>query len=263
MRFFSRRWWWTTLLVIAAIAVMIRLGIWQLDRLEQRRQFNLQVSTQRERSALVLGAEAQAADLKAMAYRRAVVRGEYDFGHEIVLRNQVWNGLPGANLITPLRIAQSDRAILVNRGWIPLDALADGSWQSFPRSGQVTVQGILRLSETASRFSLLRDPTPAPGQQKTAWSFLDLEAIDRQIPYELLPVYLQADPDPALPANLDDWPRAALPFPNGEPVELTEGPHLGYAVQWFLFAGILAIGYPIFLRRESGGQKHETQNYPN
>ncbi|MCP4283590.1 MAG: hypothetical protein GY792_03935, partial [Gammaproteobacteria bacterium] len=61
--FFSRRWWWTTLLVLAAIAVMIRLGIWQLNRLSARRTFNARVAAQIGAPALELTGDALLADL--------------------------------------------------------------------------------------------------------------------------------------------------------------------------------------------------------
>ena len=51
-RMFSRKWLLTTILVIAAMAVMARLGIWQLDRLHQRRAFNARVSAQIDRPPL-------------------------------------------------------------------------------------------------------------------------------------------------------------------------------------------------------------------
>ena len=53
-KMFSRKWLLTTLLVFVASAVCIRLGIWQLDRLHQRRIFNAQVESMRAAEALDL-----------------------------------------------------------------------------------------------------------------------------------------------------------------------------------------------------------------
>ena len=41
--FFNRQWWWTTLLVLLGIALLLRLGFWQLDRLAQRRAYNADI----------------------------------------------------------------------------------------------------------------------------------------------------------------------------------------------------------------------------
>ena len=71
--FFSRTWWKTTLLVLTAVAVMIRLGIWQIDRLEQRRAFNTRVQTQIDQPMLDLNGFIQSntinQNLSTMEYR--------------------------------------------------------------------------------------------------------------------------------------------------------------------------------------------------
>jgi hypothetical protein len=78
LRMFSRRWILATLLVIAAMAVMVRLGIWQLDRLEKRRIFNARVLAQVNQPPLLLTGQALDADLASMEYRPVIVEGEYD-----------------------------------------------------------------------------------------------------------------------------------------------------------------------------------------
>jgi surfeit locus 1 family protein len=86
------------------------------------------------------------------------------------------------------------------------------------------------------------DPTLAPGQtQLEFWNVVNLERISQQAPYPLLDVYIQPQVDPA-----DRTP----PIPFQPELELSEGPHLGYAVQWFIFAGIFILGYPFYLRKQ-------------
>ena len=88
LRIFSRRWILTTLLVIAAMGVLARLGVWQLDRLEQRRAFNARVQAQIDQPQLELSGPALEADLANMEYRQVSVTGEYDHslaGHGDVL----------------------------------------------------------------------------------------------------------------------------------------------------------------------------------
>ena len=77
-RMFSLKWALTTLLVFAGTAVCVRLGIWQLDRLDQRRAFNAQVETMRMQEPLDLKADVPA-DLAAMEWRGGTVTGGYDF----------------------------------------------------------------------------------------------------------------------------------------------------------------------------------------
>jgi surfeit locus 1 family protein len=252
LRMFSQRWLIATFLVIFGMGLTIRLGIWQLDRLEQRRVFNERVQTQLDQPTLIIDGANLPVGLEEMEYRQAQVSGSYDFSQQIALRNQYW-GLGkealnewGVHLITPLIISGSDQAILVDRGWIPAAEFEAGDWSKFDEPGLVTVEGMIRASQTKAQMGRMTNPTPVPGQERIlSWNFIHIEAIAPQMPYPLLPVYLQQAPDPA-------WTN--LPYRNQPELELTEGPHMGYALQWFTFSTILGLGYPFFIRRQ---EKHK------
>lgn len=261
-RLISHRWWKTSLLVIAAVIVMIRLGLWQLDRLDQRRAFNARVEEQLAQSALEISEENLRADLYNMEYREAIVLGEYDHDRQVVLRNQDWQGRLGVHLLTPLIIQGSDRAIMVNRGWIPYEDFEAGKLSQFDESGLVEVNGVIRRSQTKPRIGGRADQIPAEGEPPLqAWNWINVGGIAGQLPYELLPVYLQGSPEPS---------RNQMPYRTQLELDLNEGSHLGYAFQWFTFALILAIGYPIYVSREekrlstptSKGKPYISQNKP-
>lgn len=241
--FFSKRWLPLTIFALIAIAVTIRLGIWQLDRLEQRRAFNARVSAQINQPELLLEGESLQADLYNMEFREVIVKGVYDHDQEIAIRNQHWQNQWGVHLITPLRIAGSDQAILVDRGWIPADEYNSGDWSSFQELGEVEVHGVIRRSKEKADWGSRSDPTPVPGQAPlTTWNFINIDGISRQVDYPLLPAYVQQAPD-------ETW--TSLPYRSEPDVEITEGPHMGYAIQWFTFAAIIAIGYPVLIRRQT------------
>lgn len=246
--FFSRPWWKTTLLVLAAGAVMVRLGIWQLDRLDQRRAFNARVSEQQSQPRLDLSGKALTdPGLPGMEYRQVQVTGQYDPAYEVVLRNQVWGDHLGVHVLTPLKIAGSDRAVLVNRGWVPFEDFQSGELAKYREPGPVVVTGILRAAETRPQIGGRADPIPGPGEKALlAWNVANVPAIAAQTPLALLPIYVQQAPEPA-------WTR--MPYRSLPEIELTEGPHLGYALQWFAFAGILLAGYPFYIRRERAMQQ--------
>lgn len=261
-RLISHRWWKTTLLVIAAVIVMIRLGLWQLDRLDQRRAFNARVEEQLAQSALEISEENLRADLYNMEYREAIVLGEYDHDRQVVLRNQDWQGRLGVHLLTPLIVQGSDRAIMVNRGWIPYEDFEAGKLSQFDENGLVEVNGVIRRSQTKPRIGGRADQIPAEGEPPLqAWNWINVGGIAGQLPYELLPVYLQGSPEPS---------RNQMPYRTQLELDLNEGSHLGYAFQWFTFALILAIGYPIYVSREekrlstptSKGKPYISQNKP-
>lgn len=246
LRMFSRRWLLATILVVIGVAVNIRLGIWQLDRLEQRRAFNSRVFAQIDQPVLDLADGSFDQDLASMEYRQVAVTGVYDLEHEVALRNQAFGSRPGVHLLTPLLITGSDRVVLVNRGWVPIENGDFESWAEYPEPGQVTVQGIIRASEDKPDYGRRSDPIPAAGDEPLkAWYFANVAGIAQQVPYSLLPVYIQQAPD-------QGWTE--LPYRTQPELELTEGPHQSYAIQWFTFAAILGLGYPFFIRRQE--RKH-------
>ena len=237
LRMFSRRWILSTLLVIAAMAVMIRLGIWQLDRLEKRRQFNARVLAQVNQPPLTLTGQALGADLASMEYRTVSVDGEYDHTQEVALRNQAWNDQIGVHLLTPLKIAGSDQAVLVDRGWVPVQDFNSHDWSQYTEPGEVRVTGVIRASSSTPDFGKRADPAG----RLDVWNFANVQRIAEQVSYPLLSIYIQQAPDPS-------W--SSLPHRSQPELDLTEGPHLGYAFQWFTFAAILGLGYPFFIRRQ-------------
>ena len=242
MRRFLRPWWVVShVLVLALIVVMISLGSWQLRRLEERRDLN---DLQAERTAAavvatdVLAAEIAAGGAEAVEYRTVEVTGRYLSSDEVAVRNRTRGGLPGVWLLTPLMLAEGP-AVVVNRGWVPQSSSDPTARPPSPvPDGEVTVRGYVRLSEQRVGLGVA---DPAEGRLTTL-ARPDIERYAAQLDYPVQPFYLQLtsqDPPPG------DYPvMVALPAPG-------DGPHLGYAVQWFIFTAIAVVGYPLVLRHVS------------
>lgn len=245
---FSRGWWPTTLLVLAGIALTVRLGIWQLDRLSQRRSFNAHARAMQAAPALDLSAAGLPDDLSGMEYRPVRAEGVFDFVRQVAIRNQAWardwGYENGYALLAPLML-DDGRAVLVNRGWIPAESDSPAAWRAYDWPGRVVVDGVLRLPlEEGEMGGGVPDPPLAPGQTRLDfWNLIDIPRIQRQVPYDLLPVYVQQAPGPG---------SIGPPFRSLPELDLSEGPHLGYALQWFTFAALLTFGYPVYLRRQAG-----------
>ena len=219
--------------------IMLRLGVWQLDRLGQRRAENARIE-QRLRGAPV-ALVGQPLDLAQDEYRRVVVRGTFDHGNSVLLRNRARQGDPGMHLLTPLRIENSDQAVLVDRGWLPLDAIAPETRQQFNVEGTVEIQGIVRAPETRTSPISAQDRVP-DGGRLDAWYRPDVARIAAQTPYLLLPFYVEAEHPPDQPLG--------LPRPDPQ-LDLSDGPHLNYALQWFAFTITLLGGYAAFVATRS------------
>lgn len=238
---FSKKWFITTILVFIGTAVCIRLGIWQLDRLEQRRAFNSQVLSMQAAEILNLN-ENVPDDIDLMEWRSVTVTGTYDFENQIALRNRYYENEYGYHLITPLQFDPSTGSgqagvVLVNRGWIP----ADSDWRMYDEVGEVTVSGKIRLGQGKPTIGGVADALPMDGSKLDVWNNLDVEKISKQFSYPILNIFIQPNAD-----ENDSTP----PIPYQPTLELTEGSHLGYAIQWFVFATILFFGYPFYIRKQ-------------
>ncbi len=231
---FSRRWWWVTLLVIAGMAVLVSLGNWQLDRRAQRRAANAVLREQLAAQPVDLNdPDLDVAALATMPDRAATVTGEFDFSQQIWLKLQNYAGQAGGHLVAPLRISGRDEAVLVDRGWAPYVDVDPARWAQYDEPGEVTLGGVIQLSDDSERAT-------APEGGSREWFRLNVGAIGARLPYDVLPVYLlQTGGDGSGP-----------PIREEPDTDLSEGPHLSYAIQWFTFALMLGVGYVFYVRRE-------------
>ncbi|HWQ13951.1 MAG TPA: SURF1 family protein [Roseiflexaceae bacterium] len=234
-----------TLVVLAGVAVLCRLGLWQLDRHSQRMAQNRLIA---ERMALPPAPLDPALPPEELDYRRVVLRGVFDPSQEVLLRNREYQGATGYHLITPLRLPGRSGAVLVDRGWVPLGAEDPEQRRRYaPPPGEVTVEGVARRSQRYEGGP--EDPPTGPLKPRLdAWFRVDIERIERQTGYPLLPVFVQQQPGPEPPAE--------PPFP-ARTTDLGLGSHLGYAIQWFAFAAILAVGYVVVTYRRLHAPTHQ------
>jgi surfeit locus 1 family protein len=229
------RWIILTVFVVVVAAVFIRLGIWQLDRLEERRELNAEVSSRLESEPVSLEdlLEEAAGDFDSIQYRRVLVDGVFDPDEEVLIRSQVELGQAGFHVITPLT---SSTSVLINRGWVPL-TMDQPPVDALPPVGETEVVGWVHLSE--ERPTLGRED---PAGDVDVFNRVDVERIGEQLPYPVEPVYVVAmGESDRLPVIVD--------LPDVE----DEGPHLAYAIQWFGFATVGLVGF-YFLVRARGGK---------
>ena len=228
--------------VIFAILVAggcVRLGFWQLHRLAQRRAINAKLAA-RLAMPPVPALEAMR-DTAAAEYRRASASGTYDFGPELSLAARTREGSPGANIITPLRVPGSDTAVLVNRGWVyAADAMSVdfGRWRE---PNDAAVSGYLLEIPRGGRGAVTPPSSPRVIRR------LEYDSLAKRFPYPIAPFVLVATAAGAATAPRDSTP-ARLPLPL-----MDEGPHLGYAIQWFMFAAIALVGAAVAVRADRRG----------
>jgi cytochrome oxidase assembly protein ShyY1 len=231
------RWLVGHVVVLALAALFVRLGFWQLDRLDQVRTSNALIESRRSLPVADLEELVQPGDPRGgtAVQRRVSVTGRYDTSARIVSDFRSVDGEPGVDVLTPL-VTDDGAAVIVDRGWVPA-ATPEGQIPpaAAPPQGPVEVTG----------FALEGAP-PGSARAATAGGVLELTRIDlglvqRDLDYDLYPVYVRLQAQQ--PAQSSGLPQVV------PPPALDEGPHLSYAVQWFIFAAIGLIGWPILLRR--------------
>ncbi len=228
---FRPRWIAFHLLVIAAIIAMINLGFWQLRRLDERRDFNEQVSTRVDLPPEPIDEiVTSTTDPDAVEWRSVRARGTYLPDEQFVVVNRSQSGRAGDLVVTPLEL-DDGRILLVERGFVPLDTDSVAA-----PTGDVEIVGRLRPSQERRRGQL---SDPAEGELAEVQR-IDIDRLAGQLPGPVVPMYAEL---------VSSTPAENGPFP--EPIEvpeLDEGPHLSYAVQWFIFAVCVAVGWVLAVR---------------
>lgn len=234
------KWVVSHVVMVGLIVAAVVLGFWQLDRLDQRRDTNDLVRDRLDEPMAEIGTLVSVDDPYRIGddlrFRLASATGEYDADAEVLVLNRSRNGAPGYWVLTPL-LLDDGSAVVVNRGWIPFSS---GPGEPRPGTeaptGPVAVGGMVRRTvepqglETADPADGVLDALARP----------DLARYQQQLAYRIMPVYLQLESQ--------EPPGPDFPIPLDRP-ELDDGPHLSYAVQWFIFATIGLVGYPLVLRR--------------
>ena len=243
-RFLLRpKWIGFHLLVAAAMVAMVNLGMWQLRRLDERRTFNEQVISRSDQPIAPLDEVlAGGPPPDSLSYRRVTVTGQYTPEPTVQIVNRSQGGVAGRNLVNALRTEQGT-VVLINRGFLDARVTAPP-----PPSGTVTVIGRLRTSEVR-RTGQVADET---GVQLTEARRIDLHVLAAQFGGRLAPVYVEA-----LESQPADGALEAVAAP-----ELSEGPHLNYAIQWFIFTVCVAAGWAFAVYRSANPTKRPRRGPP-
>ncbi len=215
------RWLGWLALTAALSATMIMLGRWQWSRYEARHEINARIASQASPVEF-------ASSLPE--WTRVTLTGQYDPTLELLVRNRTVNNKVGYEVLTPLQLADGS-AVLIDRGWIAFHESGPTTLPDIPAAptGTVTITGRLRATESGPRLEL-RD-----GRWQARR--IGVTEMAGKVPYELAPRYVMADDESTdltpIPANNEnDWLN------------------LGYAFQWWIFAGGVFIALFWLARRE-------------
>ncbi|QHE75318.1 SURF1 family protein [Hydrogenophaga sp. PBL-H3] len=214
---------------VFTMAVTASLGFWQLDRARQKLALQDQIDQRADLPAWQTGDLLQAADPREGLHRPVRLRGQWVNEATVFLDNRQMATRNGFFLITPLRLTGSQRAVLVQRGWVPRDFTDRSRVPAIDTpSGEVQVEG--RLAPPPGKLFQLGEAGTGAIRQN-----IDLGAFARETGLDLLAVSVQqtgASPEELL----REWPRAAVGVDK----------HHGYAFQWFGLCALAGLLYVWF-----------------
>lgn len=227
------RWVALAVFVVTLVTAFVNLGYWQLDRLEQRRERNDAVIVHENAPVLEWSQVFGPVITEADQWQRVRVTGSFDGEHQFVVRYRSNNGRSGYEILTPLQ-TQDGHHLLINRGFGIRAPDQDFPTVAPPApTGEVTVVGHVRRNEQGPENAM----TPIDGLVR----LVNSDAVAQALPYPLMNGYV---------GLLEITPPDDSGLEPVAPPELTEGNHLSYAVQWFMFSAIAAVGLVVLIRSD-------------
>ena len=230
-----------TLVALPLVAVLVSLGLWQLDRRDEKATLVDRIESRMMAEPVAL--PASIVDPADWDYRRVVVRGAYSHDRALYVTGRTYRGRVGVDVVVPLRLAEPGGGsgyILVNRGWLPIERQRPDTTAITRPEGDVVVEGVLRLPSERGWMQ----PDNEPGNNR--WFWIDIPAMaDAAALPGAAPLLLDA----AASQHAGDYPvggRTRVDLPDN---------HLQYAITWFGLAAALLAVYVIYhLRSPKAGR---------
>lgn len=243
-----------TLVFIAMVFAMYRLGLWQFHRYQQTNRSNHRISLAiHAKPVSVETLTRPGATVPAdQRYRPVTATGRFDTRHQFVIRRRTnADGTIGFFLVTPLITSDGD-AVLVNRGWVAPNDEDGAAFPAVPKTpaGTVTLTGRLQPDET-SHLSGIREVKGLPPRQ---FMLISSQEQAKSLPEPVVGGYLElARSSPAL-TRAESAQLVPAPGANSQSTSdaaiVGQGVHLPYAIQWWLFALMVPVGWWILLRQD-------------
>ncbi|HTJ59162.1 MAG TPA: SURF1 family protein [Devosiaceae bacterium] len=215
------------LLAALGVALLLGLGIWQLERRVWKLDLIEQVDARVHADPVPApGASAwPTITTDADQYLRVTARGHFLNDKETLVQAVTDLG-SGFWVLTPL-VTDQGSTVLINRGFVPPDQRAPSSRVAGEIAGEAVVTGLLRITEPGGGFLRSNDP------EHDRWYSRDVAAIAsaRQLDH-VAPYFIDADGTPN-PGGSPVGGLTVISFPNN---------HLVYALTWFVLAAMLAGG---------------------
>lgn len=219
--------WKITLLGLCFLPLLFRLGFWQVERADEKRQLLEHASIQWQLPPVPIFENN--IPIEKLQKRRVIVSGVFLPGRYWLLDNRVFRGKVGYQVIAPV-LTNDDQTVLVNRGWVQ----APLSRQQLPvvafPSEEVTMHGRWKLVEENSLIRDVENGKLVNADWPIRIQEIDFLSMQKELGQKVSLGYLQINPEDSQ-ALQTDWKN----------INVMPEKHMGYAVQWFSMTLALAI----------------------
>lgn len=219
----------TGMLVLIALAILISLGTWQVERLHWKEGLLADIAERQVAAPVPLAdIEAMAAASGDIEYRKVTATGRYINNKERHFF-ATWRGQTGYYIYTPLELADG-RALFVNRGFVPFENKEPEMRMQGQLTDQQTVTGLARQKLPGKPSWVVPDNDVA----KNIFYWKDLDVMAESVGLDkarVIPFFVDADSTPN-PAGLPIGGVTQVDLPND---------HLQYAFTWYGLAAVLVV----------------------
>jgi len=217
-----------TLITLVLVAGCFWASQWQFQRGLDRQDRNAMIESQLQKPALDIGAMSN--DFRSYEWRSLSAVGTFDPSNQILLKNRYFEGKYGYEVLTRFTLSDG-RSLWVDRGWVMAgkDATTAPVVTAVP-TGEVTISARMRLDRSLPQGAFFA--LPASGEGMISKLNAQADSTSEGFYLDLLSGSVPTL-TPAVPAQVP---------------ELSDGPHIAYALQWIFFAGLIIYGR-ILIRR--------------
>ncbi|MEE9310168.1 MAG: SURF1 family protein [Cocleimonas sp.] len=244
-----------TLATIVLVPFLASLGLWQLDRADQKRDIDSGVMQAQAKEALNLNtyitliykSDINENDFSTEFYRSASLSGHYDSDHQYLLDNRTHKGQAGFHVLTPFLLDSTNKSVLVNRGWITYQGTRSNIPDISITKDTINIKGVMKKQGRAIVLNSSNTKNNGSSQSKEYYPKLiqsiQLSELAKDLVKEsakksttgnakLLPIIIELDKTDST-GFVREW----------QPYYGSIDKHNAYALQWFSFAGILLFLY--------------------
>jgi len=231
-----------TIVMLLILPVLLRLGFWQLERAEEKRDLIELFKQQNDTGPILLNDTIRYDE--ALNYREAQVEGHYNPARQVFIDNKIYQGKAGVYVLTPFKLKSSEYSVLVNRGWVPM--IPD-------RSSLPEIKTTMKYLTLSGKIKFLKEAPFMIGekfQSNESWpalmQWINISEIEDKSGLKLLPFIFLLD-EKEQSGYVRQW----------KPVVMLPEKSTSYAVQWFSLALALIIIYIVVNLKNSKSESED------